>query len=446
VYYLHRDYLGSIVGISDSGGKVIEKRHYGAWGALEKYESSDTSLTAEHPMLDRGWTGHEYFADVHLVHMNGRMYDTDLRRFLSPDNYVQDPTNTQNYNRYQYGYNNPLKYSDPSGELFGLSILLSGLIIGALAGGVSYAVKAAVTGHWKWGGFLGSIAIGAVSGLYGGAAYKAMQGIVSVGGFLGGAIKGAVSGFVGGFIGGAGNAAMNGKNIVKGAFSGALTGAVVGGLLGGVSEGLYAMKHGGKFWNGDGMTVDVVNYYEIKDPKEIKVNNPIEATDENLAKYVKDKFPNADLDSITKYSVTDEGLNGNLGFAKTTATFDSSTNSWLVSGKSELRISPRVFLNSETLHATVGHELVHVSQYKALIGYQHIGGVESIGYKTLREAGAYDFEYRIGGYGAMQEFNESYGKLYLGAIRKYPGYKSIVSWRNFDWARKMVNLYKRFLR
>ena len=49
--------------------------------------------------------------------MNGRLYDPKLHRFLQTDNYVQDPGNTQNYNRYGYVLNNPLKYTDPSGWL-----------------------------------------------------------------------------------------------------------------------------------------------------------------------------------------------------------------------------------------------------------------------------------------------------------------------------------------
>ncbi|MCR5696877.1 MAG: RHS repeat-associated core domain-containing protein [Marinilabiliaceae bacterium] len=50
-----------------------------------------------------------------LIDMNGRFYDPQLGRFLSPDPYVQDMTNPQNFNRYSYCLNNPLKYTDPSG-------------------------------------------------------------------------------------------------------------------------------------------------------------------------------------------------------------------------------------------------------------------------------------------------------------------------------------------
>jgi hypothetical protein len=44
------------------------------------------------------------------------MYDPVIGRVLSPDNYVQSPFNAQNYNRYSYCLNNPLKYTDPDGE------------------------------------------------------------------------------------------------------------------------------------------------------------------------------------------------------------------------------------------------------------------------------------------------------------------------------------------
>jgi hypothetical protein len=38
--------------------------------------------------------------------------------FISPDKYVQQPDNSQNYNRYSYCINNPLRYTDPTGYSF----------------------------------------------------------------------------------------------------------------------------------------------------------------------------------------------------------------------------------------------------------------------------------------------------------------------------------------
>ncbi|MBW8331046.1 MAG: RHS repeat-associated core domain-containing protein [Prolixibacteraceae bacterium] len=64
---------------------------------------------------DRGFTGHEHLKWFNLVNMNGRLYDPLVGRFLSVDPYIQDPGFTQEYNRYSYCLNNPLRYTDPSG-------------------------------------------------------------------------------------------------------------------------------------------------------------------------------------------------------------------------------------------------------------------------------------------------------------------------------------------
>lgn len=115
-YYLHRDYLGSILLITDGDGIAKEKRHFDAWGKTVKITDGNNNPLNRLTFLDRGYTGHEHLQGVNLIHMNGRLYDPHLKRFLSPDNYVQDITNTQNYNRYGYVLNNPLMYVDPSGE------------------------------------------------------------------------------------------------------------------------------------------------------------------------------------------------------------------------------------------------------------------------------------------------------------------------------------------
>ena len=93
-------------------------------------------------MLDRGYTGHEHLLSVGLINMNARLYDPALHRFLQPDNFVQDPFNTQNFNRYGYVLNNPLLYIDPTGE-YGEEGLTPNQQrgLGGLLGSLGYTIK-----------------------------------------------------------------------------------------------------------------------------------------------------------------------------------------------------------------------------------------------------------------------------------------------------------------
>ena len=114
--YLLRDYQGSILEIYNEQTVVLEKRIFDAWGKLIKVQDGQGNILSKMSVLDRGYTGHEHLLSVGLINMNGRLYDPILHRFLQPDNNIQDPSNTQNFNRYGYVLNNPLKYTDPSGE------------------------------------------------------------------------------------------------------------------------------------------------------------------------------------------------------------------------------------------------------------------------------------------------------------------------------------------
>jgi len=63
----------------------------------------------------RGYTGHEHLDNLGLIHMNGRVQDPTIGRFLSADPFVPNPLSGQSFNRYSYVVNNPLSLIDPSG-------------------------------------------------------------------------------------------------------------------------------------------------------------------------------------------------------------------------------------------------------------------------------------------------------------------------------------------
>ena len=116
--FLFHDHLGSVVRAVSASGVVLEGMDYGAFGERRGY--TDPTLAALVPRTTaRGFTGHEMIDGTDVVHMNGRIYDSALGRFLQADPIIQEPNNPQNFNRYSYVLNNPLSLTDPSGFLFG---------------------------------------------------------------------------------------------------------------------------------------------------------------------------------------------------------------------------------------------------------------------------------------------------------------------------------------
>jgi RHS repeat-associated protein len=113
--YWHKDALGSVVRVSNRDGALVERMAFDPWGKrIRDTGLADHAVNPSHG--DRGFTGHEQLDEVALVHMNGRIYDPGLGRFLSPDPIIQSPDDLQNYNRYAYVLNNPLRYTDPTGQ------------------------------------------------------------------------------------------------------------------------------------------------------------------------------------------------------------------------------------------------------------------------------------------------------------------------------------------
>jgi len=130
--YFLKDHLGSTSVIADEGGNARAKVGFSAFG--EWRDSMGLTLNQVYELdglteVDntRWYTGHEQLDDVGLIHMNGRMYDPKLGRFLSADPFIQAPDNSQSYNRYSYVFNNPLSHTDPSGYFSLTDVVRAGL-------------------------------------------------------------------------------------------------------------------------------------------------------------------------------------------------------------------------------------------------------------------------------------------------------------------------------
>ena len=216
-YYAFTDHLGSVTRIYDSWGlSTVFEASYDAWGKQ--------TVTKNTIHFQRGYTGHEMLPEFGLINMNGRLYDPVLGRFLSPDNYVQMPDFSQSFNRYSYCINNPLKYKDPSGEVWWIAAALIG-------GAINVAMNIDnIDNGWD---FLGYFGVGAAAGALGGDVGNAVAGAIGVGGFVGGTISGLAGGLSSGFVLGGGNSLVTNGNF-DGFLESALTGAVIGGVTGAI--------------------------------------------------------------------------------------------------------------------------------------------------------------------------------------------------------------------
>ena len=250
--YMHRDHLWSVIAISDHTGQVISpsdpneqyafNKSFDAWG---KRRNPDWTEGGENQYTtDRGhlcYTGQESITNVGLIHMNGRVYDPELGRFISADPHVQFEKDSQSYNRYSYVLNNPLKYTDPTGYFLRktlqqmspfvatvITVVLNfvpyaGPVLSAgfsamyaKANGASDFMVAFSAAVAYAGGQMGNSA----AGIQAGVTASLPQMIAS------GAIAGAFSGGMHAMV----NGSNFGRGVIQGAAGGAMTAAVVYGV------------------------------------------------------------------------------------------------------------------------------------------------------------------------------------------------------------------------
>jgi RHS repeat-associated protein len=139
--------------VADSSGHFVERADYSAFGGMRaSIGAVPVGLTAL-ATTTRGFTGHEQLGSIDTIHMNGRIYDPKLGRFLQADPMVAEPDNPQNWNPYSYVFNNPLANTDPTG-MFSLRQAL----------GTLFAIVATVFAP-EGAGFWYSVLVGATAGI-----------------------------------------------------------------------------------------------------------------------------------------------------------------------------------------------------------------------------------------------------------------------------------------
>jgi len=150
-YYYHPDHLGSAQLMTDRAGEIVQHYGYHTYGS-ERYRANTSAFS-----VSSRYTGQTLDEDTGLYYYGARYYDPELARFIQADSTVPDPEFSQAYNRYAYVYNNPLKFSDPTGQ---------NPYWMAAAGGFAGAYMGAMQAAWAGG----SIIMGAYVGLVNGAA------------------------------------------------------------------------------------------------------------------------------------------------------------------------------------------------------------------------------------------------------------------------------------
>jgi len=158
------DNLGTIRDLVDNSGAVVNHITYDSFGNI----ISETDSTVDTRYL---FTGREFDAETELYYYRSRYYDATLGSFLGEDRLGFAGGDT---NLYRYVFNNPVSFSDPTGEVLPAIVIGGGILVGGIVGGISNVIQGKGFGSGFASGAIGTavgIGVGAFAGpVAGGAA------------------------------------------------------------------------------------------------------------------------------------------------------------------------------------------------------------------------------------------------------------------------------------
>lgn len=163
--YITADHLGSGNVFLTSSGAVSIKESYSAYGYRRSsnwsgpLSATSSDYTTIASTTRRGYTDafHEMLDNLNLIHMNGRVYDPVIGRFMSPDPVITKIGDSQRSNPYSYVENRPLTMTDPTGLQIACDSDYCNDNPTPLANGCASGCQGAAAGGW------GSVGAGADS-------------------------------------------------------------------------------------------------------------------------------------------------------------------------------------------------------------------------------------------------------------------------------------------
>ena len=145
------DGLGSTRGLSNSAGVVTDSYDYEAFGeVLNETGSTDNNYK---------FTGEQFDASLDQYYLRARYYDQGVGRFTQQDTYMGNNSDPVSLHKYMYANADPVRYTDPTGNMSFASIGATTSIMGVLASTsiVGYSIGQSLTaGGASDGGFTSS--------------------------------------------------------------------------------------------------------------------------------------------------------------------------------------------------------------------------------------------------------------------------------------------------
>ena len=136
VYYYITNLQGDVMRVQSGSGNTVAQYAYDAWGNIIAIMGTLAELN---PLRYRGYV---YDQETGFYYLNSRYYDPEIGRFINPDAAIGQVGNIKGNNMFTYALNNPIMYSDLTGNWPKLSTVLAGVAAVAATVAVAAAVVA----------------------------------------------------------------------------------------------------------------------------------------------------------------------------------------------------------------------------------------------------------------------------------------------------------------